>query len=664
MRRFAVFLFLCVAPASIAQEKQAAVIDDDYRFRIDPIKGEWRLLREHEMKEIVPDALAGAVSFKGYYGVVIAESAPDVELKPFARFILDNMPLESKKVLGFEEIEFKGRTAVRFDVTGTIGDVDVHYQNTVFLNDGFAFQVLGWGPRQRVHAGSFRPFLDAFRVLEGNIKGRSRLQPVADTQGVGWRVTEGVFESAAMRMVVEPRGNWALAVGVQLQQMNADAEVGLVHSLPDVYVTLLVERASGVDKEKFTQVTLDQWGDPDLYEDMGESMTATIAGREVKLHRFKTRGVPATELVKGAFFEGDFCVQLVGWYVKGLKDKAQKVLPEAFASIRFMSEEKAAALGRELQRGVDPENRVGPGHCLRRGIYRDFDKGFSWRKPDGYWRVLVGDEARMRNEDAVLFLEEPAAGLVGLVITEPAGEFSVQDYHKAVATNMFGEDHAKPAKMTLDGVEALSTEARLSVSELELAYRVVTTMHNGHAFQFLVYGVPGNMEASSAAVDALIKGVRFPRGVAKTSTKSNVFADHRLGFSLRVPDATWRHADRTPKWIAPMASLHRWRSDDDEILALSICAVQEGQNATWFAGFIEKLLADRLGGLVESGTTKSKSTLGGLPCDVLSAKWKGGSFDTYLLMRDRTFYALMLVHLGDDPGPTSEQLKNGFHLID
>ena len=90
-------------------------------------------------------------------------------------------------------------------------------------------------------------------------------------------------------------------------------------------------------------------------------------------------------------------------------------------------EQKAADLA--LKAIPDTQNYVGPDFSLRRGIYRNFSMNFLWHKPEGYWRIKVGQEARLVNEDATLFIEEPASGLYGLVIGEKIKDISLSRYH-------------------------------------------------------------------------------------------------------------------------------------------------------------------------------------------------------------------------------------------
>ena len=65
------------------------LVDEDYRFRLRKPAASWRLLDEQQVMNVVPDAVAGALSARGTYGVVIAEPAAGVDLDAE---ILDGAP--------------------------------------------------------------------------------------------------------------------------------------------------------------------------------------------------------------------------------------------------------------------------------------------------------------------------------------------------------------------------------------------------------------------------------------------------------------------------------------------------------------------------------------------------------------------------------------------
>lgn len=640
-------LLLLLALPVAAQSADGGVTDEDYRFRLAPPGGGWRVFGEKEARRVVPDAVAGGVHDRGFFGAVIVEGAPGVELKPMAELVLENLPIEGKVVDDFSSVTFCGRPAIRFKVHGLINGVEFAYQSILFLNEGHLYQVINWGLRERVRPGSFDPFTGAFSLLPGAVTGRSARQMASDSHGVGWRLKDGAFESAALRIAIRPPEGWRIAIGQELDGMNTDAEVGLCCAAPEIYLVVLPEIAVGVDQDAFIARAVADVGDESIKES-GPPRKMQVAGHQVEVRRFTSQGAQSFDFHKCAFFVGDTCIQVLAWYRTGFREQAEKRLPEAFGAIRTLSVEEAGAVQAELLAGPDPENRVGAEYSLRRGVYRNFEYGLSWTKPAGFWRVKVGDEARVENEDATLMLEEPSLGLHGVLIVEDIGELDGPTYHELVVGGMVGEERAaavaaRARKVTLGGVPALQSTETVDFSGIEISCHMTSLVRNGLGIQFLMSGVPANMAAAADQVEAAFKGLTINSRMEAVTRKGDTVRDLRLGFWLRSPGPTWRFLDVTPESIQPMASVCEWKFGKSEFVCLALCALREGGDAAWFEQFLAQAFLQqfklRLG--VDGEPTRGKGRLGDLEATLL--RWKGvrGSAEVLWCRRDNTFYAVI-----------------------
>lgn len=242
------------------------------------------------------------------------------------------MELEGRQVHEFEETRFRERPAVVYLVSGTVHGVRAMYRNVVFANQGYLFQVLAWALEFQADRRTLERFSEAFHVLPGKVEGRSSARAVADVRGVGWRVQDGEFASAVYGLAVEPKGNWRLIVGSELQQVNADAEVGLAHSAPEVFFMVIPERIAGVDPKAFVESILEPGNDEFAVVPKGDPYTVEIAGREVRMHRTVNEGSPSFEFHKGVFLVGDICYQVTAWHMASLEHVAVKALIPRTAS--------------------------------------------------------------------------------------------------------------------------------------------------------------------------------------------------------------------------------------------------------------------------------------------------------------------------------------------
>jgi hypothetical protein len=240
-----------VLAALRAQTPPEAIVDDDYRFRLARPGGRWFLFGPGEVTKLLPDAAAGANNMGQIYGVIIVEWFPQGDAAAIARALIDIAPLEEKAASTPEPIEFHGLKAVRYRMTGVAGGIRFRYQDIVFVRQGHVYQVLAWGLAVRTaeDGSDFEPFVRAFTLLDGTVKGRAAAAPVPGSVGIGWRVKSGIFESAVHGIAVAPRGNWRVVVGVELRKMNADAAVGLALAQPSAQAVVIVGRAVGVDRK-------------------------------------------------------------------------------------------------------------------------------------------------------------------------------------------------------------------------------------------------------------------------------------------------------------------------------------------------------------------------------------------------------------------------------
>ena len=130
-------------------------------------------------------------------------------------------------------------------------------------------------------------------------------------------------------------------------------------------------------------------------------------------------------------------------------------------------------------------------------MYRDFQHRFVWTKPAGFWDVLAGQEARAVNADATLSFDAPALGLSGLIIAESLSEEAAEHYHPAIVERLEPKDGVPiPREVLVEGGAVLVSEVRPGILTHPFRYIVATTVKAGRAYQVLVWGLEGNVEAA------------------------------------------------------------------------------------------------------------------------------------------------------------------------
>jgi hypothetical protein len=466
---------------------------------------------------------------------------------------------------------------------------------------------------------------------------------------------------------LKPPPGWRVAVGADLDRMDLNADVGLVHTGPDVYLVLLFEKTPlGDPAEHVDRLRASLVADLDLVP-TGEEPRMPFAGADLPLVVLRSRGQPPFEYIHGIRVLGGETVQVVAWYMAGSRDKARERLPGALAAVEFLEPAERDAVAQGLLALPDPENAAGSTWSLRSGVFRDFAGGVEWRKPRGFWRAMAGGEAAAVNEDATLYLEEPALGLCALLIVDEGADWTEDGYHETVVWNTLasedpGTDATEPRRLRLGALTALVSEGDLAIEGVTLRYRIATALRGETGAQFLVWGAPEVLARESAAADAAIEGLRL--GDLRASWQDGLrFHDLRLGYAVTLP-AGWIQSDRTPEPIAPLGSFLMWESRGNFVGVLAICSIQEGQDERWMLDFIEQVIRDPLAAKLTSvEPSEMEGTLAGLTSRRLVWKKAGESLEVDLLVRGRTIYAFLLGGKGSGRF-AAERARSGFTLLD
>lgn len=604
------------------------IVDENYRFKITwPGKG-WKLMRTHDASKMVTDAVAGATFDDSLFGGVIVEAAPGLKLDAFVDLIVDSaITLANKKVVKRDPLVFAGVDAVRVVVTGSLEGQAITYIDTIFISQGYGYQVLGFGRSTDVAdvGAKLQPFFDGFSLLPGKVSGRPTEPIVSEADGVGWRVRGGVFESAVTGIRVRPTDTWRISVAASLQKLNADAEVGIVHSNPDVYIVLIVERAppEAGRAEFLTQLRSAIATDAER----GKPIAATFAGKPLELVPFTQTGAMPTEHLHGVHYVGDQIVQVMAWYLAPDRERARKSLQDGLALADFLPEPARTKLLAELERAPDTQSAVGPAYSLRRGVYRSFEHGFTWTKPaTSMWRITAGDAAKA--DGAEVKFDEPARNLYGsITVVDNPGE--PEAFHASQVAAFEGTKSA-PVTFALGTATARVTTLDTTFQGQPMRYSILTTAAGNTGIQMMVWGARTDLKQHAGAVDAALRGFRF--STTPAIEKDGEHRDHRLGFAVKVP-ASYRFTDAATAQQSADRSVVIWERGSAGLGAFAIHMSISDEN--WLFGYVEQMVRDQLGKFVTGTATRTELTIDGRR--VRRLVWS--QLELHMMVRDEVVYA-------------------------
>lgn len=702
-----------VAPASTVNATEA-VVDGARGFRLRWPGPGWKLLHEVEARQLSAGAAAGALSADGITAVVMVRTAPAAPLDRQVDGLVQHLGLQEPKVEQNDATTLEGREARRFVVIGSLDGVALRYAGLVVQRQHTLYRLLLWtsAADSSVQDERFDRLFDAFALLDAEPKPVTRELP-PDAVGEGWRVTKGTFESAVSGVRLRPPERWRLLMGPPLERLSPDAEVGARCTDPPFTVLLRSEPVPEAQQEglveRFVRQVKGKPGAADAPRSASDGGAAPagagarpkptpwastnappwdarpavapspwaakpdagpakdgIRWFEPKLAGGPGRGVQIVdgkqERVLVTRCAGQRCLRVSARYELAERAGARDALLELLSAVERLEATEHGRLEIALNKVAATRDVVGSKFALRGGVYTDFEWGFAWHKPDGFWRMVAGASARALDPDARLYVEHQGLGVQGLVLASAAAVAKQPSYHQALVARLgatMGLVGAAPQKAMVDDVDGYVSDGLVGDGPDAVRYRVVTVVQHGSALRMLLWGRQSVIDADPGSLATAVSSLRLQAVPAQVETKAERYHDRRLGFSFQPP-AGWRALDLTPPELGPRGSFVRWGQDGRWVAIVAACVLESGQDQTWFIGLLEQLLRDELGPISRGSPKIAVLTIGERAVRHLSWTASLHRVDALLMHRGHTVYAVLAVDRGDE---ALEQAKSGFALL-
>jgi hypothetical protein len=640
-------------------KRSEPIVDQDLRFSLKPPSDDWRLLPRAEIRGITPDAVAGAQQVKtGVYGAIIVEQIPGVKLDAAAAQIRGNLKLDDIKQTPTETVTVAGKQSRRWMTTGSLNGVPIRFQHTLFVHQDHLYQLVAWGPLASTEAdgSSFRPFVEAFSLLDGTVK-TPQAAPAADRTGIGWRVHGNTYENAPYGLRVTAPAGWRVVVRPELAQMNESALVGLQRSAPDCYFVLIVERAPGKIGAGIAQKVLQDTAASYGSRVGRKTVTATVDGQKSVVQVHPGPAGVAGEVMHTVLLADGLAVQILGWYA-GKEDAAgREATLTAFPSLHLLAPDERAKLAAAMGPTADPLSLVGKTFAYRGDVYRNFKRHFLLKRT-GAWELDVEASARGDAEELTLPVENPEAGLAGELRVMPNGVRDNATLHEQQVVKRFGRALGTPSKVELGGKPALETRA--SVRTMPPLTHVLTTAVSGRwGFVLRLYGIPENVDKAAAAIDELRAALRFDDpSLADAGDVDGTFVDWRMGYRMRPPGSGWQRKDVTPTTVAAITSVQSWTKLGYEVV-MSVMPAPDGQ-----AEAIEAQ-AERQGDrFLSDGYSRRSGHVAGQRAKILAGSSGLIEKRAVMLRRRGVFYLLLASWPRFGAGQFERDLDSGIAFLD
>lgn len=615
---------------------ETRLVDHDYRFMLTAQSG-WRIYGEKLTRAIRPDSvatIARPARLGGGRMSVTVEHAPDADLEKAAHETAKASWLEDSTNEGVEATKLAGLPAFRVRVRGKSRDVDLRYEYVLAKRGEYLYQLECWDAATpaKPNASTFRPLVESFALVPGEIRPRQNRSKAPDTVGVGWRISNGRYESAAYGLAVDPKPGCHLIVGAPLVAMDESAAVGI--DCNETYLTVIAEQTHSVDREQFAKSLTEAMAS--VSTDTGRVRTITLDKRDVTFRVYEQESRAIT-ILHGVTYHGNVCMQIQAWHRRSRERHAKAALPALMGSIRFLDSATRQSLADTLSKTPDPTNAVGSNESFRQGTYRNFEHGWSWKRPAGFWSAAIGQAARTDDASTVLLLQEHSAGIFASV-THADHDGTLQQAHEQ-STSSYEATPGAPKKCTIGGRPALVSDVPVEHRGNNFVFRVHTLLWQKRAWIITAWGLAGNMASAVPSITAMRKGFRFHAGgLSAGSQDESGVVDHRFGFELLSPQDDAVVTDLMSRAPAIMRGV-RLVAGGDAYIVIALCP-EDGRTSLESFSQLTKLVMKPAADRHELGKPReSQGTLDGLPC--IHRQWdsSGGYARVSLLKRDGTFFA-------------------------
>jgi hypothetical protein len=608
--------------------------DEAFRFRLVPPGPGWKLLRKHDIRRMLPDAVAGAVGPDGVFGGVIVEKLPGVSLDKAVALVSSVLP--QAIVEADEPTTVGGLPARRTRFTAVIEGSNFRYVRVVFLRGDYLYQLMTWGLAANTEPAELEPFVAAFSLTEGEVRGEADDRPpVEHADGVTWHIRDGRFQSVVSGLTLVPTGGWRYLVGQELAQVNAEAELAMADATSSAYFALISERYEGGDPSGLVEIIRSG-----LARNLGPAepdATRTVAGQSVPFIRYRTEA--SLEFLVGVLAADGSVTQVMTWYPQAMREPAVAAFEAVLAGTTKLTPPERDALREQLLARKGVVRKAGPRSAFLGEQFHDFAHLVTWTRPRGLYDVQVGDDARSKSAHAVLMLQAPLEGVHAHVEVIEGEGHRAAEHHETIAGPL---DDRRDERSEVDGVPVSRSTGSGRHGEVEFRYGVVSAAHQGNAVVMTAWG-PASSPTVPASIDAVLDGLGLPVRLPETTVLGGRFTDHHYGISVEEP-AGWARSDATPAALG-QGRLTQWTQGRSELGLLTVVSQGFSDDEEWMASFAQQTMRDMVATKTPLGTPESSaSTLDGQP----SRRLAYPDAQVEIAVHDSTLTMIIMVNVDGD----------------
>lgn len=667
------------APRSDQEVLADRVVDHGWGFELVAAGKDWQRLGEADARRMQPEAVAAVMHLpSGVPVFAIVSERHGRAAHEVVQARVDGSGFADKQVVAQGPTTVAGRDAEMFELTGRWESYRMRFAGVAIERGEHVLELISFGTFEQTGPGSGYARWDVLRLLGDAAAAPGRAQAAASTpdrRGVGWRVRDGVLESAVCGVRLRAVGTgMRLATGLEARMTLPGAEAALADDARQLAVALVPARPLGGQAAEVAALTREL-----LVRSYGAAAAVTtftlaapeaeggvVAFEQLSLAPQGRRLEVAVGVVSA---DGAARVQLMACWQRGADAAGRDALARTLGALEVLDEAPLEALARELEALPDPESKVTDTLAYRRGLLRSFEHDLTFARPArGLWRVTIDREALAGLGGGLALLEAPLLGLQGWISVHRQRGYSADSFHAWAVRSHGGRPLAPPVRRRAPGAE-------LRVSWLEqpgagdLAERLVlaTAVAGERLVTVAVSGAGRDLEAERELVLSVFDGLTLlDRDLRDFEQTEAYVRDERLGFELRRPAEGWTLAVGEEQ--ATIGSHGRVVKARDaaghQVEVLAVSAPLDAVDPRTYEDYLLRMALRSISDDFELRPSDlEKGALAGTPCRRLRAKIAGGRIDVFLLHREGVSLVLGVFD-PDGEGPPLADLQGCLELLD
>jgi len=241
--------------ASSRMDATADVVDDKLRFELARPGPGWKMLHRRDAAAWHPGVVAGALSPGTLVGTVSVYQSDDAAHE-LAEQLGPRLSADAAETLRAKEVDVAGRKGWRFTVETKAAGLALRYGGVAMAKDGYAYELLAWGPADTTPEDAFDPLIDAFKLLDGKVEPEALPQPAEkidatdDAIGNGYALRGDTWWSFEHGLSVErPTSDWKMTASAHARAHHPHA--GLVMTRGDQQAMVVVDPGGELGVEHY-----------------------------------------------------------------------------------------------------------------------------------------------------------------------------------------------------------------------------------------------------------------------------------------------------------------------------------------------------------------------------------------------------------------------------